>query len=96
MHPWLVPATVKVLARSVMKEEAARCIIIYITMTDLRHMKNTLEINLRAEIEFWRSLIDEWENTQIEPVHSRIEEALALAEYKLKKYEIASSNAHLH
>ncbi|MCK5360589.1 MAG: hypothetical protein KAJ95_08170 [Gammaproteobacteria bacterium] len=59
-------------------------------------MKNTLEVNLRAEIDFWRSLIEEWENTQIEPVHTRIEEALALAEYKLKKYEIAGSNAHLH
>jgi len=67
-----------------------------ITTTDLDPMKNTLEVNLRAEIDFWRSLIDEWENTQTGPVHSRIEEALALAEYKLKKYQTVNSDAHLH
>ena len=59
-------------------------------------MKNTLEENLYAEIDFWRSLIEEWEKTQIEPVHSRIVEALALAEYKLIKYEMIHSKAHLH
>jgi hypothetical protein len=69
---------------------------IYTTSIELFHMKSTLEVNLRAEIDFWRSLIDEWKNTQTGPVHLRIEEALALAEYKLKKHEIASSNAHLH
>ena len=66
------------------------------TTDDLGNMKNTLEENLHAEIDFWRSLIEEWKNTQIEPVHSRIEEALALAEYKLKKYEMAHSKTHLH
>lgn len=71
-------------------------IFLYVTDNDSSNMKNTLEVNLRAEIDFWRSLIEEWENTQIEPVHTRIEEALALAEYKLKKYEIAGSNSHLH
>jgi len=59
-------------------------------------MKNPIEINLRAEIDFWRSLIAEWKNTQVEPVHSRMEEALALAEYKLKKHQVANSNSHLH
>lgn len=67
-----------------------------ITVNYPSNMKDTLEVNLRDEIDFWRSLIEEWQNTQIEPVHSRIEEALALAEYKLKKFEIARSNAHLH
>ena len=60
------------------------------------YMKDTLEVNLRAEIDFWRSLIEEWKSTQIEPVHSRIEEALALAEYKLMKHEMANSKSHLH
>ena len=59
-------------------------------------MKNPIEGNLRAEIDFWRSLIEEWKSTQVEPVHSRMEEALALAEYKLKKYEMATYNTHLH
>ena len=59
-------------------------------------MKNPIEANLRAEIDFWRTLIEEWKSTQVEPVHSRMEEALALAEYKLKKHEMANSNSHLH
>lgn len=59
-------------------------------------MKDPVEENLRAEIDFWRLLIEEWENTQIEPVHTRIREALALAEYKLKKYETANQNTRLH
>ena len=59
-------------------------------------MKNPIEANLRAEIDFWRTLIEEWKSTQVEPVHSRMEEALALAEYKLKKHEMATSNSHLH
>jgi len=59
-------------------------------------MKNSIEANLTAEIDFWRSLIEEWHNTHNEPVHSRIEEALALAEYKLKKFQMASSNIKLH
>ena len=79
-----------------MKREGSRVKIIYITTTDLCNMKNPIEVNLRAEIDFWRSLIEEWKNTQVEPVHSRMEEALALAEYKLKKYQVASSNGHLH
>jgi hypothetical protein len=59
-------------------------------------VKDSVEENLRAEIDFWRLLIEEWENTQIEPVHARIKEALALAEYKLKKYEAANQNTRLH
>ncbi|MFW2438926.1 MAG: hypothetical protein ACN4GR_06085 [Arenicellales bacterium] len=59
-------------------------------------MKNPIEANLRAEIKFWQSLIDGWENTQYGPVHSRIEEALALAEYKLRQYESASAKIKLH
>lgn len=59
-------------------------------------MNNPIEVNLRAEIDFWRSLIDEWKNSHNEPVHSRIEEALALAEYKLQKHKMANSNLHLH
>jgi hypothetical protein len=59
-------------------------------------MKNPIEVNLRAEIDFWRLLIAEWKNTQVEPVHSRMEEALALAEYKLVKHQVSSSNGHLH
>lgn len=59
-------------------------------------MKNPIEANLTAEIDFWRSLIEDWHNTHNEPVHSRIEEALALAEYKLKKLQMASSNIKLH
>ena len=59
-------------------------------------MKNSIEANLRAEIDFWRSLIEEWQNTHNEPVHSRIEEALALAEYKLKDQQMTNSNIRLH
>ena len=42
-------------------------------------MKDPMEVNLRAEIDFWRTLISEWEDTREEPVHARIEEALALS-----------------
>jgi len=59
-------------------------------------MKNPIEANLRAEIDFWRSLIDEWENSHIEPINPRIEEALALAEYKLQKHQMGVSEIHLH
>ena len=59
-------------------------------------MKNQIEANLRSEIDFWRSLIDEWENSHIEPPNPRIEEALALAEYKLQKYQMGVSDIHLH
>ena len=59
-------------------------------------MTNPHEENLRAEIEFWRSLIEEWEKTRSGPVHGRLEEALALAEYKLMKYQLASSDTRLH
>ncbi|HDH16972.1 MAG TPA: hypothetical protein ENG90_10955 [Gammaproteobacteria bacterium] len=59
-------------------------------------MKNPIEINLRAEIEFWLSLIDDWKNTRNEPVNSRIEEALALAEYKLLQYASANAKIKLH
>lgn len=59
-------------------------------------MKNPIEANLRAEIDFWRSLIDEWENSHIEPINPRIEEALALAEYKLQKQQMGASEIHLH
>ena len=65
--------------------------------TNLMIMKNPIEANLRAEIDFWRSLIDEWQNSHNdEPVNSRIEEALALAEYKLKKHQMVNSNIQLH
>lgn len=63
---------------------------------DQRNMKNPIEINLRAEIEFWLSLIDDWENTRNEPVNTRIEEALALAEYKLQQYASAGAKIKLH
>ena len=59
-------------------------------------MTNPIEENLRAEIKFWQSLIDDWENTQNKPVHTRIEEALALAEYKLQQYQSASTKVKLH
>ena len=59
-------------------------------------MKNPIEANLRAEIDFWRSLIEEWQSTHNEPVHSRIEEALALAEYKLKQQQIASPKIRMN
>ncbi len=59
-------------------------------------MKNSIEANLCAEIDFWRSLIEEWQSTHSEPVHSRIEEALALAEYKLKEQQMTNSNIRLH
>ena len=59
-------------------------------------MKNSIEANLRAEIEFWRSLIDEWQSSHTEPVHTRMEEALALAEYKLKEHQVTNSNLQLH
>ncbi|MEA1890313.1 MAG: hypothetical protein U9N50_11100 [Pseudomonadota bacterium] len=59
-------------------------------------MKNTIEDNLRAEIEFWRSLINDGGNTQSKPVHTRIEEALALAEYKLQQYVAANEKIKLH
>ena len=59
-------------------------------------MENKIEANLRAEIDFWRSLIEEWQNSKNEPVHSRIEEALALAEYKLMKHQMTSSSIKIH
>jgi len=59
-------------------------------------MKNTIEDNLRAEIAFWRSLIDDWEDTQSNPVHSRIGYALALAEYKLQQLASANAKTKLH
>lgn len=59
-------------------------------------MKNTIEANLYAEIDFWRSLIEEWKNTHTEPVHTRMEEALALAEYKLMQHQMTNSNMRLH
>ncbi len=59
-------------------------------------MKKPIEINLQAEIEFWRSLIADWENTRNIPVHSRVEEALALAEYKLQQHTSANSKTKLH
>ncbi len=70
----------------------------YLSTTVLRHMKNTIEENLRAEIAFWRSLKEDWEdaNNQNHPVHSRIEDALALAEYKLQQYASANSETKLH
>lgn len=59
---------------------------------------NTIEENLRAEIDFWRSLKEDWEetNNQNHTAHSRIEDALALAEYKLQQYASASSKTKLH
>jgi len=69
---------------------------LYLSTSDQRNMKNPIEINLRAEIEFWLSLIDDWENTRNEPVNSRIEEALALAEYKLQQYASADAKIKLH
>ena len=68
----------------------------YLSTTEHRNMKNTIEANLRAEIDFWRSLVNDWENTRNEPVHSRIEEALALAEYKLQQYTSANAKINLH
>ncbi len=61
-----------------------------------KKMKNTIEANLHAEIDFWRSLIEEWNKTHNEPVNSRIEEALALAEYKLKQHQMTNTNMRLH
>jgi hypothetical protein len=59
-------------------------------------MENPIEQNLRAEIDFWQSLKDDWESTRNIPVHSRIEEALALAEYKLRKYVSAYVKMKMH
>ena len=67
-----------------------------LSTTEHRNMKNTIEANLRAEIDFWRSLVNDWVNTRNEPVHSRIEEALALAEYKLQQYASANAKIKLH
>jgi len=71
--------------------------ILIVTLHDRpKKMKNTIEANLHAEIDFWRSLIEEWKKTHNEPVNSRIEEALALAEYKLKQHQMTNTNMRLH
>jgi len=59
-------------------------------------MNNTIEESLRAEIAFWQSLKNDWEEAKNVPVHSRIGDALALAEYKLRQYEIAKTKTKLH
>ncbi len=59
-------------------------------------MKKPLVTDLYEEIEFWKSLIDNWESSQNEPVHARIKEALALAEYKLQQHSAANKKMTLH
>jgi len=68
----------------------------YPSTPDHRNMKNPIEVSLRAEIEFWRSLKDGWKYTRNEPVHSRIDEALALAEYKLQQHLSVNTKIILH
>lgn len=61
-------------------------------------MKNPIEENLRAEIAFWYSLKDDWEESknQNHTVYIRIKDALALAEYKLQQYASASNNVKMN
>ena len=84
------------MARYVVMKSIISDILTFIRNDRPKKMKNTIEANLHAEIDFWRSLIEEWKNTHNEPVNSRIEEALALAEYKLQQHQMTNSNMRLH
>jgi hypothetical protein len=62
----------------------------------LKNMRDPVEDNLRAEIDFWRSMISKCERTNDERAYARIREALALAEYKLARHLDGYSGIRLH
>ncbi len=51
------------------------------------------ELKLREEVEFWRELIEQWENHPSEEVKSRMRETLRYAEQKLARYWQAQKNS---